>query len=112
MQIQSNLIMTISTTQKIIISKDKSKKDVKITKHKPKSLSRQEVLEIVDMLPMGLKRNGEINDRIRLVKSKKELDELWERLTKNTRELEPQTDKRHGKLIYMRELDDGMRINY
>lgn len=70
MQIQSNLIMTISTTQKIIISKDKSKKDVKITKHKPKSLSREEVLEIVDKLPMD--SNGEVNPRIRLVKSKKE----------------------------------------
>lgn len=61
---------------------------------------------------MGLKSNGEVNPRIRLVKSKKELNKLWERLTKNARELEPKTDKRHGRSIYKRILDDGTQINY
>ena len=84
----------------------------KSTSMKPKSLSRQEVLDIVDKLPMGLKSNGEANPRIRLVKSQKELDELWERLTKNTKELQNGTDTRHGKPIYQRMLDDGTRINY
>lgn len=69
------------------------------------------MLEIVDKLPMDLKSNGEVNPRIRLVKSKKEWNKLWERLTKNARELEPQTDKRHGKPIYKRILDDGTNIN-
>ena len=84
----------------------------KSTSVKPKSLSRQEVLDIVDKLPMGLKSNGEANPRIRLVKSQKELDELWERLTKNTKELQNGTDTRHGKPIYQRMLDDGTRVNY
>lgn len=90
----------------------KSNTPNKSTSVKPKSLSRQEVLEIVDKLPMGLKSNGEANPRIRLVKSQKELDELWERLTKNTKELQNGTDTRHGKPMYQRMLDDGTRINY
>ena len=77
-----------------------------------RSLTRQEVLEVVDRLPNGLKSNGDINERVKLVKSKKELDELWERLTKNAKELEPEIDKRHGKPIYKRQLDDGTNINY
>ena len=44
--------------------------------------------------------------------SKKKLDELWERLTKNTKELQNGTDTRHGKPMYQRMLDDGTRINY
>lgn len=54
----------------------------------------------------------ERNENRRLVKNKQELDKLWERLTKNTRELESKADKRHGKPIHMRELDDGMIIQY
>lgn len=49
---------------------------------------------------------------IRLVKNIKELNELWQRLTKNAKELVPETDKRHGKPIYRRQLDDGTNINY
>ena len=103
---------TIANKIENIISKDKRKEDVRIAKPKPKSLSRQEVLGIIDKLPMGLKSNGEANPRIRLVKSQKELDELWERLTKNTKELQNGTDTRHGKPMYQRMLDDGTRINY
>ena len=77
-----------------------------------RSLTREEVLEVVDKLPNGLKSNGDINERVKLVKSKKELDELWERLTKNAKELESGIDKRHGKPIYRRQLDDGTNINY
>lgn len=56
--------------------------------------------------------NGEANQMVRLVKSQKELDELWEKLTKNAKELPNGTDTRHGKPIYKRMLDDGIRINY
>ena len=72
-----------------------------------KSLTRQEVLEIVERLPQNTKGGYR-----RVVKSKKELDELWEKLTKNTKELESDIDKRHGKPIYRRQLDDGTNINY
>ena len=37
---------------------------------------------------------------------------MWEKLTKNAKELEAQIDKRHGKPIYRRQLDDGTNINY
>ncbi|STP07496.1 Uncharacterised protein [Helicobacter fennelliae] len=63
-----------------------------------RSLTREEVLEVVDKLPNGLKSNGDINERVKLVKSKKEL--------------ESGIDKRHGKPIYRRQLDDGTNINY
>lgn len=72
-----------------------------------RSLTRQEVLEVVDRLPRNPKEF-----RRKLVNSKKELDELWEKLTKNAKELEPEIDKRHGKPIYKRQLDDGTNINY
>ena len=72
-----------------------------------KSLTRKEVLDIVDKLPRNVK-----DKRRRVVESKKELDELWERLTKNAKELEPKTDKRYGLPIYRRELDDGTIIQY
>lgn len=87
-------------------------KGVKGVTELSRSLTREEVLEVVGRLPKGLKSNGEINERIYLVKSKKELDELWEKLTKNAKELEAQIDKRHGKPIYRRQLDDGTNINY
>lgn len=87
-------------------------KGVKGVAELSRSLTREEVLEVVGRLPKGLKSNGEINERIYLVKSKKELDELWEKLTKNAKELEAQIDKRHGKPIYRRQLDDGTNINY
>ncbi|KPH53698.1 hypothetical protein HPU229334_00880, partial [Helicobacter pullorum] len=90
-----------------IISKDKNKKDVRIAKPKPKSLSRQEVLGIVDKLPRNPKEF-----RRKLVNSKEELDKLWERLTKNAKDLEPKSDKRYGMPIYRRELDDGTVIQY
>lgn len=79
---------------------------------KSKPLGRVEVLGIVEELPIGLKSNGEENPRVRLVKSKKELDELWERLTKNAKELPDDIDTRHGKPIYKRILDDETQINY
>ncbi|WP_301185595.1 hypothetical protein, partial [Helicobacter rodentium] len=72
-----------------------------------RSLTRQEVLEVVDRLPRNPKEF-----RRKLVNSKKELDELWEKLTKNAKELEPKTDKRYGLPIYRRELDDGTIIQY
>ena len=80
---------------------------MKIAKPKPKSLSRQEVLGIVDKLPRNPKEF-----RRKLVNSKEELDELWERLTKNAKDLEPKSDKRYGMPIYRRELDDGTVIQY
>lgn len=79
---------------------------------KPKPLGRVEVLGIVEELPIGLKSNGEVNPRVRLVKSKKDLDELWRQLTKNAKELPDDIDTRHGKPMYQRMLDDGTRIKY
>lgn len=38
--------------------------------------------------------------RRKLVDSKKEIDGLWERLTKNTKELEPKADMRYILPIY------------
>lgn len=49
--------------------------------------------------------------RRKLVDSKKEIDGLWERLTKNTKELEPKADMRYILPIYRWELDTLMLIN-
>ena len=68
-----------------------------IFQSKPKSLTMQEVLEIVDELEKVFNKKGE-DTGIRLVKSKKEL--------------EAAVDKRYGKPIYRRQLDDGTKINY
>ena len=46
---------TVANKIENIISKDKRKEDVRIAKPKPKSLSRQEVLGIVDKLPRNPK---------------------------------------------------------
>jgi len=78
--------------------------------YKAKSLTRKEVLKIVDRLPKGGAKGK--SDRIRLVKGKQELDELWEKLTQNAKELPNGADKLHNKPIYRRQLDDGVNINY
>lgn len=67
---------TIANKIKDIISKDKRKEDVRIAKPKPKSLSRQEVLEIVSGLKKALNPKGKPRTRIYLVNSKEELTAL------------------------------------
>ena len=74
---------TIANKIKNIISKDKRKEDIRIAKPKPKSLSRQEVLEIINGLKKALNPKGKPRTRIYLVNGKEELMALWERLTKN-----------------------------
>ncbi|MBZ7965046.1 hypothetical protein H2280_08360, partial [Campylobacter sp. 2457A] len=74
---------------------------------KPRSLTKDEALRIVDKLPKNVR-----DYRRRIVESKKELDKLWKKLTKNSKELENKVDKRYGKPIYRRQLDDGTEINY
>ena len=85
---------TVANKIENIISKDKRKTDVRIAKPKPKSLSRQEVLGIINGLEKGSTKNT------RLVNTKKELNELWERLTKNATKIEerviPITNKKTG----------------
>ncbi|MCX2683888.1 hypothetical protein OQH60_08470, partial [Campylobacter sp. MIT 21-1685] len=84
---------------------------IKGIKELGRSLTTEEVLGIVNKLEKVINRKDK-DTGIRLVKSKKELDELWGRLTKNAKELKDGTDKRHGKPIYKRQLDDGTNINY
>ena len=105
---------TIANKIKNIISKDKNKKDVRIAKPKPKSLSRQEVLGIINGLEKGSTKNT------RLVNTKKELDELWERLTKNATKIEerviPITNKKTGQTtqetLIRYQLDDKTQVVY
>ena len=79
----------------------------RLAKSKSRSLTREEVLEIVDRLEKNVS-----DSRRRIVSSKKELDKLWERLTKNAKELEPKADIKFGKPIYRRELNDRTIIQY
>ncbi len=74
---------------------------------KKKSLTRDEVLQIVDKLPKN------VRDKCRrIVENKEELDKLWKKLTKNSKELENKVDKKYGQSIYMRKLDDQTIIQY
>ena len=105
---------TIANKIENIISKDKRKTDVRIAKPKPKSLSRQEVLGIINGLEKGSTKNT------RLVNTKKELDELWERLTKNATKIEerqiPITNKATRQTtqetLIRYQLDDKTQIVY
>ena len=105
---------TIANKIENIINKDKNKKDVRIAKPKPKSLSRQEVLGIINGLEKGSTKNT------RLVNTKKELDELWERLTKNATKIEerqiPITNKATRQttqeILIRYQLDDKTQIVY
>lgn len=99
---------TIANKIKNIISKDKRKEDVRIAKPKPKSLSRQEVLEIVSGLKKALNPKGKPRTRIYLVNSKEELTALWERLTKNFKSEHIETSEKGTRII--RTLDDDTEI--
>ncbi|HEB7547785.1 TPA: hypothetical protein RZH76_001738 [Campylobacter coli] len=74
---------------------------------KKKSLTKDEVLQIVDKLPKNVR-----DKRRRIVENKEELDKLWKKLTKNSKELENKVDKKYGQSIYMRKLDDQTIIQY
>ncbi|TEY00205.1 hypothetical protein ELQ16_09615 [Campylobacter sp. US33a] len=74
---------------------------------KKKSLTKDEVLQIVDKLPKNVR-----DKRRRIVENKEELDKLWKKLTKNSKELENKVDKKYGQPIYMRKLDDQTIIQY
>ncbi|EOW3782967.1 hypothetical protein ACOW6D_001927, partial [Campylobacter jejuni] len=74
---------------------------------KPRTLTKDEVLQIVDKLPKNVR-----DKRRRIVENKEELDKLWEKLTKNSEEFENKVDKKYGQPIYMRKLDDQTIIQY
>ncbi|HFP7544586.1 TPA: hypothetical protein ACHD12_001719, partial [Campylobacter jejuni] len=74
---------------------------------KPRILTKDEVLQIVDKLPKNVR-----DKRRRIVENKEELDKLWEKLTKNSEEFENKVDKKYGQPIYMRKLDDQTIIQY
>ncbi|MBT0828910.1 hypothetical protein KJQ75_08790, partial [Campylobacter lari] len=74
---------------------------------KPRTLTKDEVLQIVDKLPKNVR-----DKRRRIVENKEELDKLWKKLTKNSEELENKVDKKYGQPIYMRKLDDQTIIQY
>ncbi|MBZ7939866.1 hypothetical protein H2277_08890, partial [Campylobacter sp. W0014] len=74
---------------------------------KPRTLTKDEVLQIVDKLPKNVR-----DKRRRIVENKEELDKLWKKLTKNSEEFENKVDKKYGQPIYMRKLDDGTIIQY
>ncbi|MDY5186359.1 hypothetical protein [Helicobacter trogontum] len=105
---------TIANKIKNIISKDKRKEDVRIAKPKPKSLSRQEVESIVNKLQKGSTKNT------RLVNTKQELQELWQKLIKNATKIEerviPITNKKTGQTtqetLIRHQLDDKTQIVY
>lgn len=87
-------------------------KGAKLAANFSKSLTWQEILEIVDKLPTAKQLGIAKSDRTHFVKSKKELDELWITLTKNAKKIKNDIDSRHKKPIYRRELDDKTQINY
>ena len=95
-----------------IISKDRSKRDVRSLK--PKSLSKKEVLEIVDRLEKGSTANT------RLVNTKQELQSLLYRLIKNATKIEeraiPIVNKKTGQTtretLIRYQLDDKTQIVY
>lgn len=99
---------TIANKIKNIISKDKRKEDVRIAKPKPKSLSRQEVLEIINGPKKALNPKGKPRTRIYLVNGKEELMALWERLTKNFKSERIETSEKGTRII--RTLDDDTEI--
>nr|WP_235623170.1 hypothetical protein [Campylobacter coli] len=74
---------------------------------KPRTLTKDEVLQIVDKLPKNVR-----DKRRRIVENKEELDKLWKKLTKNSEEFENKVDKKYGQPIYMRKLDDQTIIQY
>ncbi|MCW1677450.1 hypothetical protein OLS46_03475 [Campylobacter jejuni] len=74
---------------------------------KPRTLTKDEVLHIVDKLPKNVR-----DKRRRIVENKEELDKLWKKLTKNSEEFENKVDKKYGQPIYMRKLDDQTIIQY
>ena len=94
-----------------VIDTIKAKRRVRL---KPKSLSREEVLEIIKKMPRGSSYD------IRLVGSKKELDELWRKLTKNATKIEEKviaiTNKKTrvttNEQLIRYHLDDGTQIIY
>ncbi|RDU60093.1 hypothetical protein CQA53_11055, partial [Helicobacter didelphidarum] len=92
-----------------IIDKNKNKKDVKILK--PQSLSREEVLEIVDNLEKVFNRNGK-DTGIRLVKDKQELDKLWREITQSERGVKPDVDNKGNPMKYTILDDKQTRIQY
>ena len=105
---------TVANKIENIISKDKNKKDVRIAKPKPKSLSRQEVESIINKLQRGSTENT------RLVNTKQELQELWQKLIKNATKIEerviPITNKKTGQTtqetLIRYQLDDKTQIVY
>ncbi|EOH4629880.1 hypothetical protein ACLQXT_001596 [Campylobacter jejuni] len=74
---------------------------------KPRTLTKDEVLQIVDKLPKNVR-----DKRRRIVENKEGLDKLWKKLTKNSEEFENKVDKKYGQPIYMRKLDDQTIIQY
>lgn len=86
----------------------------KAAKNVGKSLSREEALGIIEKLEKGTSQH------IRLVKDKKELDKLWEGLTRNATKIEERqvsiTNKRTGQItqetLTRYQLDDKTEIVY
>ena len=89
-------------------------KVAKAAKNVGKSLSREEALGIIEKLEKGTSQH------IRLVKDKKELDKLWEGLTRNATKIEERqvsiTNKRTGQItqetLTRYQLDDKTEIVY
>ncbi|EHM1375737.1 hypothetical protein KFS39_001920, partial [Campylobacter jejuni] len=86
----------------------------KITSRLNSGLTRQEVVKIIEKLQKGSSGN------IRLLKNKKELDELWQKLIKNATKLEekyiPIKNHKTGQITQEKfiryKLNDGIDIIY
>ncbi|TQR57281.1 hypothetical protein, partial [Campylobacter troglodytis] len=81
----------------------------KVVQFGSRSLTRQEILEILSGMPKGLKLNGKPRSRIYTVKNTQELMKLWEILTRNFKKEHIQSSKKGTRIT--RVLDDDIEIS-